>query len=1287
MPGSLEGQSIRLEVVSGKNISSLLPHTRRSPAASSRLSLEIRASFELDRVLGHGELIGKLETSWNELDRGTEPFDLSFPSIRGSRPSLTLTAVSGHALGNDDDRLSDPIFDSEIAQRTDAGHTKFVEFVTSNRFVLDRCPVGHPDRSAALANLAWARFEGDARKDLQDIESTTSLFRDALVLRPQGHPDHVLSLYHFIRAMIWHYKKECTAVNMHEFVQLCCKLLLCPEGTHLRSISEDNSVDYIIRECNKLSIDASDEGIRFRRMVLELCPLGHQRRPSALDKLSRALCARFQQSGSVDVIDESIKFGREAVSLYPEGHHDRDAYLVELAFSFTSRFRHQGKLDDLDEAISLCDTLSMIASDESIRLQRMVLELCPLGHQRHPSALDKLSRTLCARFQQSGSVDDIDDSIQYGREAVSLCHEEHHRRDAYLGSLAFSLKFRFEHQGKSHDLNESISLYEEVLRLCPVGHNFRDASLDNLGGALLVRFNQCGNIDDISRAISLCREALTLRPRGHSRRHTTLANLAYALNTRYDTLHVSDDIDEAIDLLRESLRLKLHGHPGRHVTLIRLSSALCSHFKETQKNEDIEEAIGLCRKSLATLPPLRWDRYVIYMALHDAYLLRYRIQHKPADLSLAIENIRLASQHPSQGFHNRIRTALHWIDEAEEFQHESAMEAYHMCLDLCINHMMTRPSIISRREATAAFRGVRLLPVNAVSCAIRRDDLRQAVELVERGRGQQWSLACRLRIPLEDLESINPNLAHKLSELSKRLSDHMGSVASMERAAADKAVVQYRRLTEQWEAVVSEIRNLQGFSRFFLPPSYEDLQAAARHGPVIIFIASKYLCSAIVVLTSGEPHHKVWDKIMLLIVNLLQHGLKLKIHSRIWLCPTAAFTFIPLHGAHPFRIKADRSKEPCLEDLFICSYTPTLSALIRSRQAMKTCVTPSFVAIGQGQPDARKCRVLLAADSELELVRKLVPATVTCTVVSGDAATRAGALEALQQNTWVHLACHGKRDHTQPYYSHFVTKDEPLTLLDIMEKDIPHAEFAFLSTCHTAVGHEETPDEVIHLAAGLQFSGFKSIIGTLWEVDDTVAKHVVEAFYKNIFKNLEDGGVMDCTKAAWALKHATHAVKTKVPLEQRMGFIHIVVGLGLSHTGVPGSVVHNITLKPLFRIIPLAIVYSGVFGLSRVYSSRTVQEGGGGGGSARKGHQEHWWVIQLVPNPLAFALNMNSYEPPTTAVDQLRHVFYGFLNRTLFNESPSSEHTESTLMASIGILMSSLSLRSRNASGQYCAAN
>ncbi|KAG1873868.1 CHAT domain-containing protein [Suillus subluteus] len=1046
-------------------------------------------------MLGSGEAIGKLKISWDKLlDHGGEPFDLPFPSVYGVHPSLTLKATVVHTCDDQNDALSDSFVDSKIARDTDAGHARLARYVTRatvshlnhamQRFqlVLDQCPVSHPDHATALTNLAWARLIGYIRNDLQDIDATTSLFRDALALRPQHHPDHPLSLCNLTQALTWRHNKKSTAADIREAVPLYHELLpLCPEGTYLRSIVAGNGVDYVIRGCNDLPIDASDEGIRLRRVVLELCPLGHQLRHYALHWLAQAMEARFQQCGSIDDIDETIQLRREAVSLCPEGH--------------------------------------------------------------------------------------------------AYCY-------AHLNNLAVSLEFRFNHQGKPNDLDEAIYLYEEALRLRPVGHESRDVSLGNLGSALISRFNKRGDIDVITRAVSLYREALTLSPPGHPRRDTTLNNLALALQTRYVKLDVSEDLNEAIDRYRESLRLSRLDDPERHVTLLNLSSALCSRFMQTQENEDVEEAITLCQESLAALSSLHPNRHFSYKELTKAYLSRYQILHDPADLSLAIENFRLASRHPTQGFPGRIKEAIGWACEAEIYQHESALEAYQMCFELFDGHVMTRSSVISRREAATAFRGAQSLPVDAASCAIRSDNLRQAVELAEQGRGQQWSLASRLRTSVEDLVSANPTLARNYLELSKLVSDAAQSAAIItDRAAADRAATEYRRLTKQWEAAVAEIREIRAFSRFLLPPLYEDLQAVARQGPVIILIASQYSCSAIIVPTSGDPHHvplpslslaeltnlkdrfarairdaskmgpkvprndiivllrTVWDAIMLPIVNVLQHDLKLKFNSRIWLCPTAAFTSIPLHAAHPFKTNADRSKEPCLEDLYICSYTPTLSALVRSRQLMKKRITPSFVTIGQSKPAAGKGKALLAVDNELELVHKLVPATANCTTISGDAATRAGALDALQQNTWVHLACHGKQDRTQPYNSHFVMRDEHLTLLDIIDTDIPRAEFAFLSACHTAVGDEETPDEVIHLAAGLQFSGFKSVVGTLWEVDDSVAKHVVEAFYKNMFKDSENGGAMDmdCTKAAWALNRATHSVKTKVPLEQRMVFVHIGV--------------------------------------------------------------------------------------------------------------------------------------------------
>ncbi|KAG1805697.1 uncharacterized protein BJ212DRAFT_1303962 [Suillus subaureus] len=663
MPGSLEEQYIRLEVVTGKNlqvpsqripagiyISINIDLRRRwktaikvvsshkyvvwgdimtlSSYASPAFSVEIRASYEAGRMLGSGEVIGELQTSWDELlDHGDESFELSFPPVRGIHPSLALKAAVVHACDDQDGALFHSLVGCGGARDTDAGHAQSAEYMTSKtvshlndavqhfQLVLDQCLVDHFNHAAALTNLACARLEGCIQKDIQDADTTTSLFRKTIALRPQGHPDHTLSLYNLIRALNWHYSKEPTAAYIHESAQLCCKLLpLCPKGTYLRSVGVDSAVDYVIGKCNNLPIDTSNEGIHLRRNVLELCPM---------------------------------------------------------------------------------------------RAYNFVVKLC-------------------------------------------LCPEGHPDRDTYLNNLAISLEHRFSHQGKPNGLDEAISLHEEVLRLRPVGHRYRRFSLGNLGGALVTCFNRRGDIDVITRAINLYHDVLTLHLPRHLRHGTTLNNLALAPKTRYDKLHVSEDLNEAIDLFRESLQLIPLDDPERHGNLFNLSSALCSRFTHTQEDEDIKEIINLCQESLAALSSLYPDRYFIYMRLQEIYLSRYRILHDPVDLLLAVENFRLASRHPTQGFPWRISEAIDWARQAEVYHHESALEAYQMCFELFDSHVMTRSSIISRHEAASTFRGAQSLPVYAASCPIRSGNPHRAVELVEQGRGQQWPLASRLRTPLEE---------------------------------------------------------------------------------------------------------------------------------------------------------------------------------------------------------------------------------------------------------------------------------------------------------------------------------------------------------------------------------------------------------------------------------------------------------------------------------------------------------------------------------------------------------
>ncbi|KAG2159485.1 uncharacterized protein EDB93DRAFT_290536 [Suillus bovinus] len=340
-------------------------------------------------MLGGGEIIGELEMSWDELlDHGDEPFDVPFPPIYDDDvcPSLTLKAAIVYACDDKDGALFDSLIDCEIARDTDTGHAQFAKYMTSKtvshlnnavqhfQLVLDKCPVSHPDHATALTNLAWARLIGYSRDGLQDIDATTSLFRDALALRPQPHPDHPLSLYDLILALTWRHNKKSTVADIRESAQLYHEVLpLCTEGTYLRNIAAGgNGVDYVIVECINLLTDASDEGIHLRTVVLELCPLGHRLRHRAFDELAAAVRARFDQHGSIDDLDTSIQLCREAVSLCSEGH---DVYLNNLAYSLQLRFQHQGNPNDLDEAISLHEE---------------VLCLRPVGHEYRDSSLDNL---------------------------------------------------------------------------------------------------------------------------------------------------------------------------------------------------------------------------------------------------------------------------------------------------------------------------------------------------------------------------------------------------------------------------------------------------------------------------------------------------------------------------------------------------------------------------------------------------------------------------------------------------------------------------------------------------------------------------------------------------------------------------------------------------------------------------------------------------------------------------------------------------------------------------------
>jgi CHAT domain-containing protein len=162
------------------------------------------------------------------------------------------------------------------------------------------------------------------------------------------------------------------------------------------------------------------------------------------------------------------------------------------------------------------------------------------------------------------------------------------------------------------------------------------------------------------------------------------------------------------------------------------------------------------------------------------------------------------------------------------------------------------------------------------------------------------------------------------------------------------------------------------------------------------------------------------------------------------------------------------------------------------------------------------------------------------TRIAGEAATPENVIAHLPMHPWVHFACHGVLQPGRPFESSFLLQHKThLTLLQIVKSHVPTAELAFLAACHTAeLAEDGTPDEVLHLTAAMQFSGFRSVVGTMWAMADKDGKDLSEHFYSKMFT----AGVQSASyeKSARALRDATQKLRSKkgVSLERWVNFVH-----------------------------------------------------------------------------------------------------------------------------------------------------
>ncbi|KAG1794296.1 hypothetical protein EV424DRAFT_1548015 [Suillus variegatus] len=953
---------------------------------------------------------------------------------------------------------------------------------------LDLRPAGHPDRPTTQLHLAISLLSRLAKRGYQtDVDMAEELLSEVLdVCHPKSHiykealiaiETSALHSAGSVDANDLEQERPAASILPLSPNQLTDRAKGCLQRDEPRDLDEVISLHYdALRYYNtgyasrgQLLCNVSvmlltrfkrrgngkdlDQAFALQTEELALCPVGHTGRSMSLNNLANILFSRFDLRGNDEDLDEAIALDREALALRPVGHTDRSRSLNNLPTSLFSRFKHRGNDEDLDQAIAL---------------SREALALRPVGHPNRSISLSNLANHLSSRFEHRGNEEDLDQAIALLKESLSLCPVGHIDRPLSLNNLATHIAHRFDHRGNEKDLDQAIILHREALALCPVGHKDRSMSLSNLSNLLSSRFERRGNDKDLGQATALQKEALALRPVGHTDRSASLNNLATLFSSSFKHRGNDEDMDEAIALHREALALRPVGNTDRSRSLNNLADELTSRFDHRGNREDFDESRENLCYALTLLTQHDPYQLVVHQSLAKVYLSFHRsgLEDTSAgedtnSLNAAMHHLKAAANVVSAGLMFRLEVSLLWVSHADEHRHGTQLEAYTTSMQLLDAHMSQTASVSSRHNIMKDFPST--LAVDAASCALRSGDVCRAVELLEQGRTIIWTQMTRLRTPLDSLQTRGDHAAALLKKfrdlsslLDKPPASHPEGTSIVNMDAEE---TRYRRLVEDWNRAVEEIRKIEGMSRFLLPPLFSDLQDAARDGPIVVLIASQSSCHAIIIPHKQPPTNiqlpTSFDKLQRLVRSFQEGASKeagpkgnqpalIKALRKLWdlvVCPV-------VESLEGFARRGSRiwwANGKSVSQRYISSYTPLLTALIKARASHNRPSSVPFVAIGQDCP-AGASFILDAVEPELELVRRLLPPppTVSFSKITSADATKSRALRALQDNTWFHLACHGTQKIDEPFKSAFLMRDEPLSLLDISQTDLSQHEFAFL---------------------------------------------------------------------------------------------------------------------------------------------------------------------------------------------------------------------------------------------------
>lgn len=996
--------------------------------------------------------------------------------------------------------------------------------------VLARFPRGSGVRLPLLSDAAEALLARDRLTDTEDgIDRAIALYEEAIEF-DSGNPHHKANLADLGLALSRRYGRTGSPLDLDAAIDQCRRAMRAYSPDEpLRVTNLSNLADALLRRHDLTQRrDDLDEAMGLAREAVQAAPVDDPQLHLYRSVLAHGLWRRFQADDARADADEAVDLTTAAIETVPPTDNRLGTYQVQLAVILAARARRYGIDADFDTAIRLAETAVATSSPSSRELAYR---------------LDKLYVAHRFRFDHYGDGGDLAAALEAAEQAAFAIPDDdpdYWKRRQQLGG---ALAAHYYLTGDAAALDRAIACYERAFTAAPADEPDLAMVLSEWGGLLLDRHLRTGDLADIEAAVVHSRRAVDLGSPDWHRRTVLFGNLAASLFGRCRHTPDRADLAEARGYFEASLELFPSDHPERAKTLGALADLLAMQLQLDGDAGLIDAFIDTATEA-ATIPTAP---------------VTIRIEQAQRAADAIITRGLLRGGDPAAGYRD-------------------ALPLYSMAMDLLpilTWQGLRREERQRRLEATA-----RSLPHYAAACAVELGSHELAVRFLEQGRGVLWNQLLQLRSDISALHRAHPALAVAVEQCRAELDRHEvpHHAASLD---SDDRSVRARRIAavRSFDSLVGEIRALPATAdlphpeEFLRLPALESLLPPEDAGPVVVLNVGRR-CDALIVSASGveavplrfdaaeafaqadryfkatERHRGratrdqferetgsvlawAWDAI---VEPILDHLGCLDPTAaplpRIWWCPTGPLTLLPIHAAGRHGAGERRG----VIDVAVSSYTPSLRALAEARARAAPPGDPRLLIVSlaktpngkhAGSPEFAE---LPGARVEQHLLEAAVPEDRRTTLCDADA-TREAVTKGLSDHSWVHVSCHGTQDLMHPSKAGLVPYDWVehglIGLGDLTDSSIAGGEFAFLAACQTAAGGVTSLDEAIHLTAAMQHSGWRHVIGTLWNVEDRAAVVVASQVYSRIVRD----GVLDPSDSARALHEAVRVLRDEDPAD------------------------------------------------------------------------------------------------------------------------------------------------------------